>query len=166
MAYLNAQSGNLDQIFAGTLKHLYYAEKRIAETLPKLIDKSSATPLKEGLDHHLRDTRGHVRRIEDVFSHLGQQPEAAPCKAIDGILEAGEASLGATHGPGTRDAALAAAAQVVEHYEIARYGTLVAWAEQMQRPDLAEPLRATLAEEKAADRRLSEISEAALNPAA
>ena len=152
----------MDDLFVHTLGDIYYAEQQIEKALPKMIDKARNDALRKGLEDHLAETRGHIDRIEQVFQLHGAKPKAVRCQAIDGILaEADE--IAAEAAEDVRDAALVAAAQAVEHYEITRYGTLVAWAEGLGRPDCAALLGQNLEEEKAADARLTEIAEERVN---
>jgi ferritin-like metal-binding protein YciE len=153
----------LDDLFVHTLKDIYYAEQQIAKNLPGMIDKASHADLKAGLSSHLGETRNHVKRLERVFKMHGVEPKAVDCPAIDGILkEAGEIT-GNIADSDVLDAAIVAASQAVEHYEITRYGSLIAWAEQLGRSDCAAVLEENLMEEKAADLKLTEIAESGVN---
>lgn len=153
----------LDDLFVSTLKSVYYAEHQITETLPVMRDKATSPELKRGLETHLRETENQIRRIEQVFQMHGTEPEQATCPAIDGIIKAGNGMAGDISDKQVLDAGLTAAAQLVEHYEIAQYGTLMAWAKEMGREECASVLAETLAEEKAADEKLSKLAEARLN---
>lgn len=156
----------MEDLYLHTLEDIYYAEQQIEKALPKMIDKASAGPLRDGFESHLKETKGHIKRLEEVFHLLGETPKGTTCPAIDGIIkEANEISkdVGDTS---VLDAALAAAAQAVEHYEMTRYGTLIAWSQEMGRKDCAEILNKTLSEEKAADKALTRIAEQRLNKAA
>lgn len=153
---------SMDDLFVHTLRDIYYAEKQILQALPKMIDKAGDEGLREGFQKHLRQTETHVTRIEEVFRMHGVEAKAVRCQAIDGILaEADEISAEAERS--VLDAALVAAAQAVEHYEITRYGTLVAWAQELGRPDCASLLMETLAEEKATDAALTRLAEERVN---
>jgi ferritin-like metal-binding protein YciE len=153
---------SMDDLFVHTLRDIYYAEQQIEKSLPKMIDKARNQVLRDGFDKHLRETRGHIERIEQVFEMHGAAAQPVRCQAIDGIIaEADEISAEAAED--VRDAALVAAAQAVEHYEITRYGTLIAWAEELGRPDCASLLKANLDEEKATDAKLTEIAEERVN---
>jgi ferritin-like metal-binding protein YciE len=163
MGLLTKPIKSLDDLFVHTLQDIYYAEQQITKALPKMISKVSTPELKQGLDQHLGQTRNHIKRLEQVFQLHGEAPKAVNCPAIDGILEEANAIMGDAKDPDVLDAAAAAAAQAVEHYEIARYGTLIAWAWELGRDDSAYILGQTLTEEKAADLTLTEIAEARIN---
>lgn len=156
----------LDDLFLNGLQTIYYAENQIADALPTMIEKAENPRLKRGFEQHLRETQEQASRLEEVFRMHGQEPEEANCPAIDGIIKASESLAGDIEDPDVLDAALAAGAQMVEHYEIARYGTLMAWAKQLGRDDCAQLLGATLPEEKKTDEELSAVAESQLNPAA
>lgn len=153
---------SMDDLFVHTLRDIYYAEQQIEKALPKMVDKAKDAKLRSGFEEHLAQTRGHIDRIEQVFRQHGVEAKAVRCQAIDGILaEADEISGEAAED--VRDAALVAAAQAVEHYEITRYGTLVAWARELGRDDCAALLQQNLDEEKATDAKLTELAEARVN---
>ena len=166
MAIFSKDIKTLDDLFVHQLRDIYYAEQQIVKALPKMIDKATNPQLKEGLRNHLEETKGHVERVEEVFRMHGAEPKAVDCPAIDGILKEGNEVTGDVAGESVLDAAIIAAAQAVEHYEMARYGTLIAWAKQLGREDEADELQATLEEEKAADEKLTEIAESRVNEAA
>ncbi len=153
----------LDDLFVHQLQDVYYAEHQIAKALPTMIDKASDPSLKQGFTTHLRETEVQITRLERVFEMHGHTPKAVTCPAIDGIIKEANEVAGEVADKQVLDAALIAAAQAVEHYEIARYGTLVAWAKQLGRPDCAAVLAETLAEEKATDDKLSTLAENRLN---
>jgi ferritin-like metal-binding protein YciE len=156
---------SMDDLFVHTLRDIYSAEKQIEKALPKMIDKAQDASLRQGFETHLAETRGHIDRVEQVFRQHGVEAKTVRCQAIDGILaEADEISGEAEKD--VRDAALVAAAQAVEHYEITRYGTLVAWAKELGRADCASLLQQNLDEEKATDAKLTELAEARVNRAA
>jgi ferritin-like metal-binding protein YciE len=163
MGLLTKPIKTLDDLFVHTLQDIYYAEQQITKALPKMISKVTTPELKQGLQRHLEQTRNHITRLEQVFRLHGESPKAVTCPAIDGILEEVNAILGDAGDTDVLDAAAAAAAQAVEHYEIARYGTLIAWARELGRDDWAAVLEPTLEEEKAADFELTEVAEARLN---
>jgi ferritin-like metal-binding protein YciE len=163
MGLLTKPIKTLDDLFVHTLQDIYYAEQQITKALPKMISKVATPELKQGLQRHLEQTKNHVTRVEQVFRLHGESPKAVTCPAIDGILEEANAILGDAGDPDVLDAAAAAAAQAVEHYEIARYGTLIAWARELGRDDWAAVLEPTLEEEKAADLKLTEVAEARVN---
>jgi ferritin-like metal-binding protein YciE len=154
---------SMDDLFVHTLRDIYYAEKQIEKALPKMIDKASAGELRKGFEKHLEETHNHVARLEKVFEMHGETPKGVDCPAIDGIIKEADEVAGEVDDPEVLDAALAAAAQAVEHYEITRYGSLIAWARELGRTDCAEVLEQTLAEEKATDAKLTELAEARLN---
>jgi ferritin-like metal-binding protein YciE len=154
---------NMDDLFVHQLRDIYYAEAQILKALPKMIDKASNADLKNGFSEHLEQTRGHVARLEQVFDMLDLDAEGVDCPAIDGIIEEANEVSGEVEDKRALDAALIAAAQAVEHYEMTRYGTLVAWAEEAGRTDCARLLKETLEEERAADKKLTQIAESEVN---
>jgi ferritin-like metal-binding protein YciE len=156
----------MDDLFVHQLKDIYYAEKRIVGALPKMIEKATLHGLKEGFETHLAETKIHVRRLEQVFKMLGVEAEAVTCPAIDGIIEEADEVAGEVADKKVLDAALISAAQAVEHYEIARYGTLIAWAKQLGRNDCANVLQESLSEERATDKKLTQLAEGGVNRAA
>ena len=153
----------LDDLFVHQLQDIYYAEKQIVKALPGMVKKASNPDLKQGFKDHLEETKEHVKRLEEVFRLHGHKPKAVDCPAIDGILKEADEVSAEVDDKDVLDAALIAAAQAVEHYEITRYGTLVAWAKQLDRDDCATILAETLEEEHAADEKLTDIAESAVN---
>jgi ferritin-like metal-binding protein YciE len=153
----------MDDLFVHTLQDIYYAENKIVKSLPEMIDKATDSQLRQGLQSHLSETETHVKRLEQVFQALGQKPKSIDCPAIDGIIEEADDVLGEVDDKTVLDAAIIANAQVVEHYEICRYGSLIAWARQLGRDDVARTLEQTLDEEKAADRKLTGLAESKVN---
>jgi len=153
----------LNDLFVHTLRDIYYAEKQIVKSLPDMIQKATDPQLKRGFKTHLGETENHVARLEEVFRMHGVEIRGVDCPAIDGILEEAKDVAGEVDDKGVLDAALIAAAQAVEHYEITRYGSLVAWAKQLGRPDCAGVLQRTLDEEKATDKKLTDMAETAVN---
>lgn len=153
----------MDDLFLHTLQDIYYAENQITKALPEMIEKATDTQLQQGFRAHLQQTKEHISRLEQVFKSLGQKPEGTDCPAIDGIIEEAEDVAGEVENKQVLDAALIAAAQAVEHYEMTRYGTLIAWAEQLGRSDLVAPLKKNLEEEKAADQKLTAMAESKIN---
>ena len=147
----------LDDLFVHTLQDIYYAENQIIKALPTMISKTTDSQLKQGFEKHLTETKGHVKRLEQVFQMHGKAPKAVDCPAIDGIIKEANEVAGDIADKEVLDAALLASAQAVEHYEITRYGTLIAWAEEMGRGDFAAILQETLDEEKATDKKLSQV---------
>ena len=166
MGLFSKDISSMDDLYLHTLQDIYYAENQIIKALPKMIDKASNAELKAGLSSHLEETRGHIERLQDVFDILGQETKAVDCPAIDGILKEADDIAGEIDDVSVLDAAIAAACQAVEHYEITRYGTLIAWSQELGRSDIADILGETLAEEYAADDKLTELAEARLNLAA
>jgi ferritin-like metal-binding protein YciE len=153
----------LDDLFVHMLRDVYNAEKRIIKALPAMIEKATDEGLKDGLADHLDETHGHVARLEQVFQMHGAEAKTVNCPAIDGILEEADEVSGDIDDKDVLDAALIASAQAVEHYEITRYGTLIAWAKQLGRSDCANVLANNIKEEQATDRKLTEIAEAKVN---
>ncbi len=153
----------LDDLFVHQLKDIYYAEKQLVKALPKMAEKATSPQLKQAFQSHLEETKGHVARVEQVFKMHGVEAKAVDCPAIDGIIKEAEAIAGDVADKQVLDAAIIGAAQAVEHYEITRYGTLIAWAEELGRDDCVSILKATLTEEKAADKKLSSIAESKVN---
>lgn len=153
----------LEDLFAHQLKDIYYAEHRIAKTLPKMIAKATNPALKQGFETHLAETEGQIGRLDRVFGMLGLKPESVTCQAIDGIIKEAEEVAGEVDDKAVLDAGLLAAAQAVEHYEIARYGTLVAWAKRLGHGDAATLFEQNLAEEKATDAKLTGLAGADVN---
>jgi ferritin-like metal-binding protein YciE len=153
----------MDDLFLHTLQDIYYAENKIVKSLPEMIETASDAQLKQGLQMHLGETKDHVKRLEQVFQMLGQNPRSVDCPAIDGIIEEAQDVTGEVDDKSVLDAAIIAAGQAVEHYEITRYGSLIAWAKQLGRQDAARVLEQTLAEEKEADKKLTNIAESKVN---
>ena len=149
----------LDDLFLDTLKDMYYAEKHIAKTLPRMAKAARSTELKAGFERHLEETEGQVERLEQVFEMLGKPARGKTCEAILGLVEEGKSIMEDFKGTPALDAGLVSTAQAVEHYEIARYGTLKTWAQQLGMPEAARLLDASLREEVATDKKLSQIAE-------
>jgi ferritin-like metal-binding protein YciE len=156
----------LDDLFLHTLKDVLYAERKILKALPRMERKASDPKLKAALSSHRDQTEDQVVRLEEVFEILGKPARGAKCDAMVGLIEEAEGLMGEIEDPETMDAALISLAQAVEHYEIARYGTLVAWAKQLGQPKAAALLKETLDEEYGADKALSKLAETRLNAAA
>lgn len=163
MGLFSSDIKTMDDLFVHTLRDIYYAEQQILKALPKMIDKASNQELKGGFQHHLKETEGHVQRLEQVFKMHGAQAKGVTCPAIDGIIKEANEVAGEVDDKEVLDAALLAAAQAVEHYEITRYGTLIAWAKELGRADCASVLEQNLQEEKAADAKLTGIAESRVN---
>ena len=153
----------LDDLFVHTLQDIYYAEQQIAKNLPKMIEKATDQQLKQGLQQHLTETKTQITRLEQVFKQHGQPVKGTTCAAMDGILEEAEDILGVANDNDVIDAAIISSAQAVEHYEITRYGTLIAFAKQLGREDCAALLQQNLDEEYAADKKLTGIAEGRVN---
>jgi ferritin-like metal-binding protein YciE len=153
----------MDDLFVHTLRDIYYAENQILKALPDMVEKATDPQLKQAFQTHLGETKGHVQRVEQVFKMHGVDVKGIDCPAIDGILEEADDVAGEVDDAKVLDAALIAAAQAVEHYEMTRYGTLVAWAKQLGRNDCASVLQKNLDEEKAADKKLNDIAESSVN---
>lgn len=153
----------LDDLFVHTLQDIYYAENQITKALPKMIAKATNAELKQGFERHLTETEGQIRRLEKVFEMHGHKPKAVTCPAINGIIEEADEVAGDVADKEVLDAALLASAQAVEHYEITRYGTLIAWAKQLGRDDCAGVLQENLDEEKATDAKLTRIADSKIN---
>ena len=156
----------MDDLFVHQLQDIYYTEKRIVKALPDMIAKSNSRELKSAFESHLDETKNHVRRLEQVFEMHGVEPETVQCPAIDGIIEEADEVGGEVEDKKVLDAALIASAQAVEHYEMTRYGTLIAWAKVLGRDDCARVLQETLGEERAADSKLTSIAENSVNQVA
>lgn len=153
----------LDALFVDILKQIYYAERQIGEQLEVMIGKAQSPELRAGFEQHLQETRNQHERLEQVFRMHGTEAEEVKCPAIDGILDAGNGLVKKIDDDQVMDAALTHAAQMVEHYEIAQYGTLIAWAKQMGRDDCANVLNQNLEEEKATDQKLTRLAESRIN---
>jgi len=153
----------LDDLFHDTLKDIYFAEKKILATLPKMAKAAQSEELKAAFEKHLTETEGQIDRLEQVFAVIEQKPQGKTCAAINGITEEGAEIMEEYKGSPALDAGLLAAAQAVEHYEISRYGTLIAWAEELGLDDAVSLLEETLEEEEATDEALTEIAKTAIN---
>jgi len=163
MGFFSKDIKNMDDLFVHTLRDIYYAEKQIVQALPDMISKARDPQLRQGFEAHLRETENHVKRLEKVFQMHGVEPRGVDCPAIDGILDEANDVAGEVEDKPVLDAALIAAAQAVEHYEITRYGTLIAWARQLGRSDCASVLQQNLDEEKATDKKLTALAESKVN---
>ena len=156
----------MDDLFYALLQDVYYAEKQLVKVLPKLAKNSRNSQLQQAFTNHLEETKGHVERLEQAFQMIDKKPKAKKCDAILGIVAEGDEVMKACEDDNVCDAGILAAAQAAEHYEIARYGTLCAWAKQLGKPQIARLLHQTLDEEKKADALLSSIAEREVNKAA
>src|SRR6185437_14722171 len=163
MGFFTRDIKKMDDLFVHTLRDIYYAEQQIVKALPEMIEKATEPALKQAFEAHLGETKTHVKRVEQVFKMHGVEIKGVDCPAIDGILEEAEEVAGEVDDKHVLDAALIAAAQAVEHYEITRYGTLIAWAKQLGRNDCASVLQKNLDEEKATDQKLTAMAEKSVN---
>jgi ferritin-like metal-binding protein YciE len=154
---------SMNDLFVHTLRDIYYAEKQIVKALPDMVEKANDPQLKHGFQTHLRETETHVKRLEQVFQKLDIKAQGVDCPAIDGILKEANEVAGEVEKKSVLDAALIAAAQAVEHYEMARYGTLIAWAKELGRQDCVSLLEQTLNEERATDQKLTAMAEGQIN---
>ena len=154
---------NLQELFHDTLKDIYFAEKKILTALPKIAKAAQSAELRAAFEKHERETEEHVARLEKVFAEMGKSAQGKTCDAIIGIIEEGQDVMKEFKGKPALDAGLLAAAQAVEHYEIARYGTLKTWARELGFSQSAKLMEATLAEEKKTDETLSELAESGVN---
>lgn len=153
----------MDDLFVDALKDIYYAEKHILKALPKMAKAVRSSELREAFKAHEEETRGHVQRLEEVFSLVGKKASGKKCQAIEGLVAEGEELMREVKADDVLDAGLLAGAQAVEHYEIARYGTLRAWAKQIGLDDAVPLIDQTLKEEQAADKKLTEVAERHIN---
>ena len=154
---------NLSDLFLHTLKDIYFAENQIVKALPKMAKAADSKELARAFKSHLAETKEQITRLDQVFKLLGKKSEGEKCPAIEGILKEGEELMKEIKDPDTRDAAMIAAAQAVEHYEITRYGTLVSWGQLLDLPDAVKLLSVTLKEEHGADTKLTKLAESKLN---
>ena len=154
---------SLKDLFIHALKDIYYAENAILKALPKVIQKAKHADLKKALTAHLEETKGHVERLEQVFGELELKPVSVRCEAIEGILKEGEEVIGDFAQSPAGDAGIIFACQAVEHYEINRYGTLLAWAKELKLAPIGKILKATLDEEYMADDKLTKLAESGEN---
>ena len=152
----------MDDLFLHTLQDVYYAENQIVKSLPTMIEKSTNRELAKGLREHLRETEGQVARLEKVFERLGEEPKGTDCPAIDGLIKEADEVAGEVEDKQVLDAAVIGSAQAIEHYEISRYGTLIAWAEELGH-NVTSLLNANLREEKAADKKLNVLAQRKVN---
>jgi ferritin-like metal-binding protein YciE len=158
-----AKDKTLEDLFLETLKDIYWAEKKILTALPKMAKAAQSGELRKAFEKHQRETEGQVGRLEQVFQLLGQAPKGKKCEAIEGLIEEGKEVMKDFKGSPALDAGLLCAAQAVEHYEIARYGTLATWAAQLGMSEAKQLLGATLDEEEKTDKALSELAETSIN---
>ena len=154
---------SMNDLFVHQLQDIYYAEKQLLKALPKMAEKATDQQLKQGFLTHLEETKSHVQRLEQVFQMQGAEVKAVNCPAIDGIIKEADEIAGEVADKSVLDAALINAAQAAEHYEITRYGSLIAWARQLGRNDCASVLQTTLDEEKKTDQKLTSLAEGKVN---
>jgi ferritin-like metal-binding protein YciE len=166
MGLLSKPIKNLDDLFVHTLQDIYYTEQKLTKALPKMVEKVSDPQLQSAFLTHLAETEVQIERVEQVFEMHGESAKATTCPAIDGIVLEAEEIMKDASDPEVLDAAALAAAQAVEHYEITRYGTLLAWAKQLGLSEAEALIQETLVEEENTDQLLSELAEDAINPAA
>lgn len=160
------KSKELDALFLEALKDIYYAERKILRALPKMARAAQSEQLKAAFQQHREETEVQKERLDQVFEMLGRRPQGKTCPAIDGIIEEGEEVMDTFKGTPALDAGLVAAAQAVEHYEMARYGTLCAWAKVLGMDDAVTVLSQTLEEEKKTDQTLNQLAESEINQTA
>ena len=158
MALFSMNIENLQELFVEQLRDLYDGEQQITDALPKLIDKAGSPELKRALQEHLEVTKQQITRLDQIFDSLGEKASGETCKGMKGVISEGDSLVGDAEDPAVRDASIIAAAQRVEHYEIAGYGTVRTYAQQLNKPDFARLLDQTLDEEKEADQKLSQIA--------
>ena len=163
MGLFSSNIKTLDDLFVHTLQDIYYAENQITKALPTMISKATDPQLKQGFETHLQETQNQIKRLEQVFQMHGQSPKGVDCPAIDGIIKEANEVASDVADKEVLDAALLASAQAVEHYEITRYGTLIAWAKQLGRNDCASVLEKNLKEEEATDKKLTELALGGVN---
>jgi ferritin-like metal-binding protein YciE len=149
---------SMDDLLLHGLHDIYYAEQQITQALPKMIDQATNRNLVEGLKNHLEETNKQIERLDQVFKKLGKTPQSTDCPAIDGLIKEADKTAGEVDDRSVLDAAIIANAQAVEHYEIARYGTLIAWAEELGHDDIVRFLTTNLNEEKAANTKLNTVA--------
>jgi ferritin-like metal-binding protein YciE len=161
--FTSLEFNNFRDLFVSQIKDLYDAENRLTKALPKMAESASSTQLKQALQDHLTETQGHVSRLEQIFRELNMEPKSETCEAMKGLIAEGEEMLKAKGDPDIKDAAIIAAAQRVEHYEISGYGTARSFARRLGLTQAASLLQQTLQEEKAADEKLNNIAESSVN---
>jgi ferritin-like metal-binding protein YciE len=157
---------SMEDLLLDHLKDLYDAEQRLTKALPKMADAAHSSALKTAFRDHLKETENHIQRLEQVFQSLGRESEAETCQAMKGLVEEGQEAIDAEGNPDVKDAALIAAAQRVEHYEMAGYGCARTFAQRLGKADAVRLLQQTLDEEEAADKKLTRLAEGSVNPSA
>jgi len=161
--FSSTQLDSMDDLFLDQLQDLYDAEQRLVQALPKMASAAHESALKDAFQQHLRETQNHVNRLEQVFQTLGKSPKSKTCEAMKGLVSEGQEAISAQGDPDVKDAALIAAAQRVEHYEIAAYGTARTFAKRLGKQGAVRLLEETLNEEKACDQKLTQLAEAGIN---
>lgn len=158
MGLFSKDIGTMDALLVHGLKDIYYAENQIVKALPQMIETATNRDLKKGLKDHLAETEKQIERLDQAFKALGEEPKGVRCPAIDGLIDEAEEVAGEVDDKNVLDAAVIGSAQAVEHYEMARYGTLIAWADELGRHNVVRLLTTNFNEEKAADKKLSTIA--------
>ncbi len=156
----------MNDLFLSFLQDMYYAERQILKALPKMAKAAESAELKQALTHHREETQHQIERLQQVFEQVGKRARGKTCEALNGIVEEGEEVIEEFEVGAVRDAGILANAQAVEHYEMARYGTMIAWANVCGMQDVVKLLEETLAEEKKADELLNQIANSSVNPQA
>lgn len=158
MGFFTKDIKTMDDMFVHGLQDIYYAEQQLTKALPKMIETATNADLKAGLNAHLQETRAQIERLDKVFAKLGKEPQGVNCPAIDGLIKEADETAGEIDDKDVLNAAIIANAQAVEHYEIARYGTLIAWAESLGHEEVVRFLTTNLNEEKAANTKLNTLA--------
>lgn len=158
MGLFNKDIKTMEDLFLHGLQDIYYAEQQITKGLPKMIDMATNRELKNSLQLHLEETNKQIERLEKAFEKLGHKAQGVQCPAIDGLIKEADSTAGEVEDKAVLDAAIVAAAQAIEHYEIARYGTLIAWAEELGHDDVVRFLNTNLNEEKSANTKLNTVA--------
>ena len=166
MGFFSKDIKTMNDLFMHGLQDLFYAENQIAKSLPDMIEQATNPQLRAGFEKHLKETEGQIARLEQVFKLLDADAKGEKCPAIDGILKEGKELMGEIGDEDVMNVGLIAAAQAVEHYEITRYGALIAWASELGRGECVPLFKASLAEEKATDQKLTALAERRVNPQA
>lgn len=163
MGFFTKDIKSMEDLFLHGLQDVYYAENQIVKSLPTMIEKATNRELATALRNHLKETENQVARLDQVFERLGRDPKGTDCPAIDGLIKEASEVTGEVEDKKVLDAAVIGSAQAIEHYEISRYGTLIAWAEELRQDNVVRLLNANLKEEKAADTKLSGLAESKVN---
>jgi ferritin-like metal-binding protein YciE len=161
--FTTTELNSFQDLFVYEIEDLYDAENRLTKALPKMADAATSSQLKQAIEQHLTETQGHVSRLETIFREMNMEPKRETCEAMKGLISEGEEVVEAKGDPDVKDAAIIAAAQRVEHYEISGYGTARSFAQRLGMTQAANLLQQTLDEEAAADKKLNEIAESAVN---